>query len=333
MTCITCKYHTRPEFNNICLWCDESFSNYEPAEKKEKLMTCIEKYMREHPDELDPATALLKDIGCPEDYGYMDEPDYCCTSDDGCERCWNREIPEGNEESMTESKPCPFCEEKEKNKMIYAHIGPFEESTSNDNSNWIIDDTEESTDTTEWPKENPNLLKNVAKNDAPRILDSGDRTQFETGAVRDCQAGKGRCDLLPLDVVSDYLEDPIINHISKFCRTGDKEVLYKALWDFSSHWDTDSYGTSDVANANMLLEVSKHFEDGAVKYGDDNWRKGIPTKRYIDSAVRHYLKFLRGDKDERHDRALCWNLLCCIWTCVHKPELNDYIKTSEVIRG
>lgn len=29
------------------------------------------------------------------------------------------------------------------------------------------------------------------------INDSGDRTQFETGAVRDMHEGKGRCDLLP----------------------------------------------------------------------------------------------------------------------------------------
>ena len=30
------------------------------------------------------------------------------------------------------------------------------------------------------------------------ILDSGNRRTFQTGAVRDIQEGKGRCDLLPL---------------------------------------------------------------------------------------------------------------------------------------
>jgi hypothetical protein len=74
----------------------------------------------------------------------------------------------------------------------------------------------------------------------------------------------------------------------------------------------------------MFLEVSKHFEEGAEKYGEYNWQKGIPTHCYIDSAVRHYLKWLRGDEDEPHDRAFCWNILCCTWTCIHKPELNDY---------
>ncbi len=78
--------------------------------------------------------------------------------------------------------------------------------------------------------------------------------------------------------------------------------------------------------SDMFLEVSKHFEDGAKKYAENNWKKGINTKHYIDSGVRHYLKFLRGDKDEPHDRAFVWNILCCIWTCIHKPELNDYAK-------
>ena len=67
----------------------------------------------------------------------------------------------------------------------------------------------------------------------------------------------------------------------------------------------------------MLLEVSKHFEEGALKYGENNWQKGIPESSYIDSAVRHYLKWLRGDNDEQHDRAFIWNIMCLIWTHEH----------------
>ena len=33
------------------------------------------------------------------------------------------------------------------------------------------------------------------------IKDSGSRTEFESGAVRDIQKGKGRCDLLPLNTL------------------------------------------------------------------------------------------------------------------------------------
>jgi hypothetical protein len=158
------------------------------------------------------------------------------------------------------------------------------------------------------------------------ILDSGNRREFDTGAVRDIQEGKGRCDLLPLAVVSGVYkrvgrdkEAIILVSIDNFKTSGDYLFLASAL----SHFTIDYYN-GDLES--LLLEVSIHFEEGAKKYGVDNWQKGIPTRCYIDSAVRHYLKYVRGDKDEPHDRAFVWNILCCIWTCVNKPDLNDYGK-------
>ena len=160
----------------------------------------------------------------------------------------------------------------------------------------------------------------------PRILDSGERTEFETGAVRDMRKGKGRCDLLPLDVVALYIEDDldkpdiILWSIAQFQKTGSPSYLYSALKEF------ERIGFGDPHT--LVLETAIHFEEGALKYGEHNWQRGIPVKCYVDSAVRHYLKFLRGDKDEPHDRAFVWNLLCCIWTCQHKPALNDYAPTT-----
>lgn len=152
------------------------------------------------------------------------------------------------------------------------------------------------------------------------ILDSGERREFDTGAVRDIQEGKGRTDLMPLDVVAQMLSSAILEDICQFKDTGDVDWLLDALCRFSKAYQSPY---------TMFLEVSIHFEDGAKKYGENNWQKGIPVHCYIDSAVRHYLKFKRGDSDERHDRAFVWNLLCAIWTCLHKPELNEYRKEEE----
>lgn len=144
------------------------------------------------------------------------------------------------------------------------------------------------------------------------ILDSGTRHVYDTGACRDIQVGKGRCDLMPLDVVGELLEDPIILNIAMFQTTHYVKYLYRVLHRFSLRY-------SDIQT--MLLEVSIHFEEGALKYGEDNWRKFLPQKCYINSAVRHYLKHLRGDDDERHDRAFVWNIMCLIWTVEHEHEL------------
>lgn len=158
------------------------------------------------------------------------------------------------------------------------------------------------------------------------IKDSGNRTEFASGAVRDIQDGKGRCDLLPLDVVTNLIGahgdgHRVVERISRFVNDGDVAHLCAAI-----HWFCELRGWDYPT---MILEVAIHFEEGAKKYGDNNWRKGIPVQRYIDSALRHYFKWLRGDRDEPHDRAFCWNAMCAIWTCKHKPELNEYSEALE----
>lgn len=159
------------------------------------------------------------------------------------------------------------------------------------------------------------------------IKDSGKRRKFESGAVRDIEEGKGRCDLLPLDVIRDYFtqngnyEAGLVFGSIHNARAGedpDGAVLFlmDAITNFAKF-------AGVVDTPTMLLEVSKHFEEGAVKYGENNWQKGIPAHCYVDSAVRHFLKWMRGDEDERHDRAFVWNVICCIWTIQNKPDLND----------
>lgn len=145
------------------------------------------------------------------------------------------------------------------------------------------------------------------------ILDSGARRKFKSGAVRDIAEGKGRCDLLPLDIISVRLDDRVLMYINDYIWHGKIVSLWLALDRFI---DTGSIYTA-------FLEASKQYEGGAKKYGDNNWRKGIPVHCYIDSAVRHYLKFRRGDTDEPHDRAFIWNILGAIWTHTYKPELID----------
>lgn len=104
------------------------------------------------------------------------------------------------------------------------------------------------------------------------IKDSGDRTKFESGAVRDMGEGKGREDLLPMCV---------------------------------------------------LLRLGRHYEEGAKKYGDRNWEKGIPAHSFADSALRHMFKYMDGWKDEDHLIAAIWNLMGLAWTEEKKPELMD----------
>lgn len=155
------------------------------------------------------------------------------------------------------------------------------------------------------------------------IKDSGNRTEFETGAVRDIQEGKGRFDLMPMDVLRAITKDQFFVSLEAFRRHGYDEFLIDAFREASN----DFYGFAYEYEA--ILDLAKHFEEGAKKYGENNWQKGIPVSRYIDSACRHYCKARAKMNDESHDRACLWNLMCAYWTAVHKPELDDYSERSE----
>lgn len=54
-------------------------------------MTCREKLMREHPEEVNS-----REVGgcanCPHHYGYAHKPEWCDLGKDTCTKCWDREI-------------------------------------------------------------------------------------------------------------------------------------------------------------------------------------------------------------------------------------------------
>lgn len=84
-------------------------------------------------------------------------------------------------------------------------------------------------------------------------------------------------------------------------------------FDTGSKRDTrEGKGRFDLLPARALTRLAKHFEAGALKYGDRNWEKGQPTSRFMDSALRHSFKHVQGMRDEDHLAAAAWNILCAI---------------------
>lgn len=149
------------------------------------------------------------------------------------------------------------------------------------------------------------------------LNDSGKREEFSTGAVRDTQEGKGRMDLIPLDCLPrKYANDPVVLMLDQFKKTGNFKFIEDARECFIAKYFPDV--------ETSVLELSIHYQEGAAKYGDNNWQKGLPTSRYISSAIRHYMQFRKGDKKEPHHRSFVWNLTAIIWTCKHLPKMNDY---------
>ena len=73
-------------------------------------------------------------------------------------------------------------------------------------------------------------------------------------------------------------------------------------------------GTPVLVPGDAILEVAKHFEEGAAVHGDRNWEKGIPLSELLNSLERHLQQEKMGLTDESHDRAILWNAIVYVAT-------------------
>lgn len=95
------------------------------------------------------------------------------------------------------------------------------------------------------------------------MKDSGTRQEFDTGAQRDAQEGKGIYAHLPHEAIR---------------------------------------------------QLAVHMEHGAKKYDRDNWRKGMPMSRTLESLLRHAHQYADGDRSENHLAAVLFNASVLIET-------------------
>lgn len=73
-------------------------------------------------------------------------------------------------------------------------------------------------------------------------------------------------------------------------------------------------GRFDLISPIALMRLAKHYENGAGKYDDRNWEKGIPLSVYLDSAERHLNRFKEGHCEEDHMTAVAWNAFGLVHT-------------------
>ena len=73
-------------------------------------------------------------------------------------------------------------------------------------------------------------------------------------------------------------------------------------------------GTPVLIPGDAILEVAKHFEEGAAVHGDRNWEKGIPLSELLNSLERHLQQEKMGMTDESHARAILWNAIVYVAT-------------------
>jgi hypothetical protein len=85
----------------------------------------------------------------------------------------------------------------------------------------------------------------------------------------------------------------------------------------------DANGTRyDLISPIALERWAAACAEGAAKYGDFNWEKGMPANDILNHAIRHLYKFLSGDRSEDHLGHALWNIGGAIHSLELWPELN-----------
>ena len=79
----------------------------------------------------------------------------------------------------------------------------------------------------------------------------------------------------------------------------------------------------DLVSPIGLEAVAKTCAEGAAKYSDFNWEKGMPVHDLLNHAIRHIYQYLAGDRSEDHLPHAAWGLLAAIHSDALWPRLNE----------
>lgn len=199
--------------------------------------------------------------------------------------------------------------------------------------------------------------------------DTSKLEDFGTGAKREDKTGKGRYDLIPGDIMSDFEDfawEEYFKNGTTTCSPTDVsksayfddwtnvELYYDFMFNVVSLFFVPSIDREECEDDNgeisyeitwdgfraglyaMRNALAKHYEAGAAVHGVDNWKKGLPiygSERggcFLDSMRRHTDQALQGKEDEPHAIAAIWNAFGAIWTLKHRKHSAMYQNASAV---
>jgi hypothetical protein len=82
----------------------------------------------------------------------------------------------------------------------------------------------------------------------------------------------------------------------------------------------------DLIHPVALIALARVCDEGASKYGEHNWERGMSVTVCINHAMAHYAMFLAGDRTEPHLEHAAWNAMAAIVSMTLWPGLNGDLR-------
>jgi len=78
----------------------------------------------------------------------------------------------------------------------------------------------------------------------------------------------------------------------------------------------------DLISPIGLQRIAETYHEGAEKYTDFNWERGMPVHDLLNHAIRHQYLYLSGDRSEDHLAHAAWGLLAAMHSETLWPAMN-----------
>ena len=79
----------------------------------------------------------------------------------------------------------------------------------------------------------------------------------------------------------------------------------------------------DLISPFALDRLAQTYAEGAMKYDDHNWRKGMPFSSLLNHLLYHINLYSQGDRSEDHLAHAAWGLFAMMEFEVTDPAQND----------
>ena len=77
-----------------------------------------------------------------------------------------------------------------------------------------------------------------------------------------------------------------------------------------------------------LRRLAETYGEGALKYGDRNWEKGIPNDNLLNHLIAHINQYMAGDRSEDHLAHAAWGL----FALMHFEEIHTDMNPSKIAK-
>jgi len=87
----------------------------------------------------------------------------------------------------------------------------------------------------------------------------------------------------------------------------------------------------DLISPIGLRRLAQTCHEGAVKYADYNYEKGMPISDILNHAISHIYSYLAGDRSEDHLGHAAWNCFAAMHSEELWPHLNKSMRRAGCI--